>query len=97
MAVRYSLNPLSKKCHFGYVGGVDPNFTFVLQEAAPIFALKSLKHRDRLSNPSMLTFQEIMTNGRFESDTRIASKKPDFFFGDAITEDNRVLYDGDYK
>jgi len=24
-------------------------------------------------------------------------KKPDFFFGDAITEKDRVLYDGDYK
>ena len=38
-----------------------------------------------------------MTNGRFESDTRIVLKKPDFFFGDAITEDDRVLYDRDYK
>jgi len=45
----------------------------------------------------MLTFWEIMTNGRFESDTHIVLKKPDFFFGDAINEDNRVLYDGDYK
>ena len=38
-----------------------------------------------------------MTNGRFKSDTRIIMKKPDFFFGDAIIEDDRVLYDGDYK
>ena len=38
-----------------------------------------------------------MTNGRFESDTRIVLKKPDFFFGDVITEDDRVLYDRDYK
>ena len=38
-----------------------------------------------------------MTNGQFESDTCIVLKKPDFFFGDAITEDDRVLYDGDYK
>jgi len=45
----------------------------------------------------MLTFCEIMTNGRFESDIRIALKKPDFFFGDAITEDDKVLYDGGYK
>ena len=59
-----------------------------------MFALKLREHRDRLSNPNMLTFREIMTNGWFESDTRIILKKPDFFFGDAIT---RVLYDGDYK
>jgi len=45
----------------------------------------------------MLTFREIITNGWFESDTRIVLKKPDFFFGDAITEDDRVLYDRDYK
>ena len=38
-----------------------------------------------------------MTNGRLDYDTRIILKKPDFFFGDAITEDDRVLYDGDYK
>ena len=62
-----------------------------------MFALKSRMSRDRLSNPSMLTFREIITNGWFESDTRIVLKKPDFFFGDAITEDDRVLYDRDYK
>jgi len=94
--VRYSSNPLSKKYHFGHVGGADPNLTFVLQKTAPVFALKSREHRDRLSNPSMLTFREIVINGRFESDTRIVLKKPDFF-GDAITEEDRVLYDGDYK
>jgi len=33
-AVRYSSNSLSKKCHFGHVGGADPNLTFVLPEAA---------------------------------------------------------------
>jgi len=38
-----------------------------------------------------------MTNGLFESDTRVVLKKPDFFFGDAITEEDRILYDGDYK
>ena len=38
-----------------------------------------------------------MTNGRFESDTRIALRKTDFFFDDAITEDDRFLYFGDYK
>jgi len=88
---------LSKKCHFGHVGGADPNLTSVLQEATLVFALKSREQQDKLSNPSMLTFWEIMSNGRFESDTRIALKKPDLFFGDAIAEDIRVLYDGDYK
>ena len=53
-AVQYSSNPLSKKCHFGHVGGADPNLTFVLQEASPVFALKSRECRGR--HPSMLTF-----------------------------------------
>jgi len=62
-----------------------------------VFALKPKERRDRLSNPSMLTFREIMTNRLFESDTRVVLKKPDFFFGDAITEEDRALYDRDYK
>ena len=62
-----------------------------------MFALKSRERRDRLSNPSMLTFQEIMTNGLFESDARVVLKKPNFFFGDAITEEDKVLYNGDNK
>ena len=40
-AVRYSSNPLSKKCHFGHVGGADPNMIFVLQRIAPITTGKS--------------------------------------------------------
>jgi len=38
-----------------------------------------------------------MTDGRFESDTHVTLKKPDFFFGDAIAEHDGILYDGDYK
>ena len=45
----------------------------------------------------MLTFWEIMTNGHFKTDSRVALKKLDFFFGDVITEDEDALYDGDYK
>jgi len=38
-----------------------------------------------------------MTDERFKSDSRVALKKPDFFFGDAIAEDDMILYDGDNK
>ena len=86
--MHYSSNPLSKKCHFGHVGGADLNLTFVLQKTTPVFALKSRERQDRLSNPNMLTFQEIMTDGLFESNSRVALKKPDFFFGDAIAKDD---------
>ena len=30
--MRYSLNPLTKRNHFGHIGGVDPNFLFSLQK-----------------------------------------------------------------
>ena len=77
-------------------GGADPNLNFVLPRTAPVFALKSINHWDRLSNPSMLTLWEIMTNGRFESDTHVVLKKLDFFLA-TITEEDRVLHDRDYK
>ena len=37
-----------------------------------------------------------MSEGRFKSDSRVELKKLDFFC-DAIAEDERTLYDGDYK
>ena len=45
----------------------------------------------------MLTLKEIISDGRFKSDSRALLKKPDFFFGDSIKEDEAALYDGDYK
>ena len=57
----------------------------MLPKTAPVFAMKSRERWDRLSNPSMLIFREIMTNGLFESDTRVVLKKPDFFFRYVIT------------
>ena len=70
---------------------------FMFQKTALVFALKSEERRDRLIKPSMLTFWEIMSDGLFESDSCVELKKPDFFFGDAIAEDERTLYDMDYK
>jgi len=45
----------------------------------------------------MLSLQEIISDGRFESDSHALLRKPDFFFGDSIEKDEAVLYDGDYK
>ena len=44
----------------------------------------------------MLTLREIISDGRFESNFGTLLRKPTFFFGDAITEDDRILC-GDYK
>ena len=45
----------------------------------------------------MLTLREIISDRLFESDSRALLRKPGFFFGDAITEEDRILCDGDYK
>ena len=45
----------------------------------------------------MQTLREILSDGQFESDSRTLIRKPAFFFGDSIEEDETVLYDGNYK
>ena len=45
----------------------------------------------------MLTLQELFSDGQFELDSRTLLRKPDFFFGDSINEDEKVLYDDNYK
>ena len=96
-AVRYSSNPLSKKCHFGHIGGADRNLTFVLQKTAPVTTGKSKERKERISKASMVTLREIISDGLFETDSRTPLRKPVFFFGDDIDEEYRILYDGDYK
>ena len=60
-AVRYSSNPLSKKCHFGHVGGADRNLTFVLQRTAPVTTGKSKERKERISKASMVTLRDVRT------------------------------------
>jgi len=95
--VRYSSSPLSKKCHFGHVGGADRNLTFALQKTVLVTIVKSKKRKERITKASMVTLREIISDGLFESDSRILLRMPAFFFSDAIEEDDRILYDGDYK
>jgi len=83
-AVRYSSNPLSKKCHFGHVGGVDRDLTFVLQRTAPVTADKSKERREKLANVDPATLRELMTDATFMTDSRVSMKKPAFFFGDKL-------------
>ena len=95
--MRYSSNPLSKKCHFGHVGGADPNMIFVLQRTALVTTGELKERRSQISNASVLTLRKIISDGRFESDSCALLRKPDFFFSDSIEEDEAALYDGDYK
>ena len=93
--MRYSSSPLSKKCHFGHVGGADRNLTFALQRTAPVTTDKSKEWKERITKASILTIREIISDGQFESDSHTLLRKPGFFFGDTIEEDERILYDGD--
>ena len=68
--MRYFSIPLSKKCHFGHVGGTDRNLTFVLQETAPVTTGKSKERNERITKANMLTLQEIISDGLFETDSR---------------------------
>jgi len=58
---------------------------------------KSKERRSRISNASMLNLREIISDGRFKSDSRALLRKPNFFFGDSIDEDEAAFYNGDYK
>jgi len=88
---------LFKKYHFGHVGGADPNLTFVLQKTAPVTTGESKERKERISKASMVTLREIISDRLFETDSRTPLRKPAFFFGDAIDEDDRILHDRDYK
>jgi len=88
---------LSKKCHFGHIGDANPNVTFALQRTALVTTGKSKEHKDRISKASMLTLREILSDGQFESDSCTLLRKPAFFFGDLIKEDEAALYDRNYK
>ena len=70
---------------------------FILQRTALVIADKSRERRSRVSNSSMLTLREIISDGQFELDSHALLRKPDFFFDDSIEEDEVVLYDGDCK
>ena len=65
--MRYSSNPLSKKCHFGHVGGADRNLTFVLQKTA-VTTGKSKERKERVSKASMVTLREIISDGLSKTD-----------------------------
>ena len=58
---------------------------------------KSREQRSRISNASMLALRKIISDGRIKLDSRALLRKPDYFFGDSIEEDEAALYDGDYK
>ena len=95
--VRHSADLLSKRLHFGHIGGSDPNVLFSLQKMEPVFTEKNQERQARLIRGSDLTLREILSDGRLEFEDRKLLRKPAFFFGDSIEEEDENLYDRDYK
>ena len=51
----------------------------------------------RLTRNSAVTFRELLSNGRLESDDQRILRNPEFLFGDSIELDDKDLYDVKYK
>jgi len=62
-----------------------------------IFSRKNREWQTKLSRASMLTLQELISNGQFESDACTLLRKPHFLLRDSIKEDEEILYDNNYK
>ena len=96
-AVRYVSNPLTKKNHFGLVSGVDPNLLFSLRKTIPAFTSTNEECQSHLSKGDVSMLQEHIADGRFDFNDRCHFRKPVFLFGDAIDEDEEIMFDGNYK
>ena len=95
--MRYSLNPLIKRNHFGHIGSADPNFLFSLRKPVSAFTRSNEEQQARLIKGTASTLRELISDGRFESVKPSSTRKPKFFFRDAIDENEEVLFDGYYK
>jgi len=91
---RYALNPLTKRNHFGYVGGVDPNLLFSLRKTVPTFIGTNEKRQARLTKSATSTLRELILDRRFESNDCCLFRKPVFLFGAAIEEVKRFYLMG---
>ena len=63
----------------------------------PVFRYKSQERSERISQGSVLTLRELMTDASFESVQRKLMKRPQFLFGDSIPDDSDEIFDGKYK
>jgi len=79
------------------VGGSDPDIVSGLNRTVPAFTGKNRERQAKLSQDSSLTLWELITDERFESDARSLLRKLNFLFGDSVSEDAEVMYDGSYK
>jgi len=92
--VRYSSNPLTKRNHFDHIGSVDFNLLFSLRKKIHV---TNKERQARLIKGTASTLWELISDEGSESTSLRLFKKPVFLFGDAIEENEEVLFDGNYK
>ena len=95
--MKYSSTPLARRRHFGHVGRPDSDVISKLDKNVPAFTGKNREWRAKLNQASSQTLQELIKDGRLESEARPLFKKPEFLFGDSINEDAGKILDSNYK
>jgi len=73
-SVRYSLNFLIKRNHFGHIDGADPNFVFSLRKTVPAFTGTNEEWQARLIKDTASALWELISNGRLSLRTIIYSE-----------------------
>ena len=58
--MRYASNPLTKRNHFGHVGGVDPNLLFSLWKTIPAFTSTNEEHQACLNKGAASMLRELI-------------------------------------
>ena len=95
--MRYTSDLLAKRRHFVHVGGPNPNIISILSRTVRAFIAKDRERQTKLSQVSLLTLQELITDKRFELNAHMLLRKLDFLFKDFVNNDAEVMYDGSYK
>ena len=92
--MRYSSDPLTKRNHFGHIGGVDFNLLFSMRKTIPAFTGTDEERQALLTKGIASTLRELISDGRCESTSHRLFRKLVFLFGDAIEENEEILFDG---
>jgi len=57
-----------KHQYFGHEGGPDKNIRFGLHQTTPVFTSRDKEQNAQLTRCSALTFREIISDGKLESE-----------------------------
>ena len=93
-AVRYFSNPLTKRNHFGRIGGVDFNLLFSLWKIILTLTGTNEERQVRLIKGTTSTLQELISNGIFESTSYHLFRKPVFLLETPLKKMRRFYLTG---